>query len=201
MRQLLLAVGVIAVLLFSGCAKKVDVINKEVYNDAKKFDGVTVRCLDDNESKQLQNYLVRAFKAKHIALDGGLVVRCGYGYYDKGNRFLRSTIGFGAGHGRAAANFILQSKTGEKIAKFDVNVILNRGEFLGGSAKWMHKAVAKQAYIEVRKYIEKNSLIRKEMKNQSESAEARSQATESKQSSAHVTKKSQKPRRKKAVRK
>ena len=77
MRQLLLTAGVIAVLLFSGCAKKVDVINKEVYNDAKKFDGVTVRCLDDNESKQLQNYLVRVFKAKHIALDGGLVVRCG----------------------------------------------------------------------------------------------------------------------------
>ena len=41
MRQLLLAAGVMAVLLFSGCAKKVDVINKEVYNDAKKFDGVT----------------------------------------------------------------------------------------------------------------------------------------------------------------
>jgi len=109
MRQLLLAAGVIAVLLFSGCAKKVDVINKEVYNDAKKFDGVTVRCLDDNESKQLQNLLERTFKAKHIALDGGLVVRCGYGYYDKGNRFLRSMVGFGAGHARAAANFILQS--------------------------------------------------------------------------------------------
>lgn len=170
MKQLLIAVSVMAILIFSGCSRKVDVINMEVYNDTKKFDGVTIQCLDDNESKQLQNLLERTFKSKRIPLNGGLVVRCGYGIYDRGNRFLRSTIGFGAGHARAAANFILQSKTGEKIAKFDVNIILNRGPFLGGNADWMHKAAVKEAYAEIQKYIEKNSLTREEIKANAQAA-------------------------------
>ena len=49
MKQLLIAVSVIAVLVFSGCSRKVDVINMEVYNDAKKFDGVTIQCLDERK--------------------------------------------------------------------------------------------------------------------------------------------------------
>lgn len=87
-----------------------------------------------------------------------LVVQCKILHYDEGNRFLRYTVGFGAGEASVSASIELFNQQDESRGSFDINASLKAGAF-GGDASGLFTDIAEGVVEKI-----KNEYITKEKK-------------------------------------